>query len=147
MAEKIGPGCHVALRFSLALKDGTIVDSSSDTAPAEFRIGTGELVDFLESRLLGLRVGDARHFEIAAEETARASADPGESQQRLARTDFPPDMELTPGQVIGFTTPNGQEIPGWIVSLSESEVVVDFGHPLIGRDLVFDVEILRVEPA
>ena len=146
MSMTIAPGCRVTLQFSLALKDGTIVDYASDPA-AEFQIGTGELVDFLESRLLGLRTGDTRHFEIAAEETALANAFPGETQQRLPRTDFPPDLELAPGQVIGFTAPNGQEIPGWVVSLSDVEVVVDFGHPLIGRDLVFDVEILRVEPA
>jgi FKBP-type peptidyl-prolyl cis-trans isomerase SlpA len=146
MTKGIRAGCRVTLHFTLALKDGVEVDSTRGQEPAVFHIGRGELVDILEERLLGLAPGARRHFEIAAEETARGSTEAGETRQRLARSDFPPDLELSPGQVIGFAAPNGEEVPGWVQEVTDSEVVVDFGHPLIGRDLVFDVEILAVEP-
>jgi FKBP-type peptidyl-prolyl cis-trans isomerase SlpA len=48
--------------------------------------------------------------------------------------------------VLGFQAANGEEVPGQVVAVTDSEVTIDFSHPLAGRDLVFDVEILAVEP-
>jgi FKBP-type peptidyl-prolyl cis-trans isomerase SlpA len=134
------------LHYTLALPDGTVVDSTDDGEPAWVLIGCGELVEFLETRLLGLAAGERRHFEIAAEESLGADPSSDESRQRLPRVDFPPELELFPGQVIGFTTPSGEEVPGWVLEVNDREVVVDFSHPLVGRDLIFDVEIVAVEP-
>jgi len=64
----------------------------------------------------------------------------------MARSDFPADLALETGQVLGFVMPSGEEVPGLIVSVSDTEVIVDFSHPLAGRDLIFDVEVLTVEP-
>lgn len=145
MPDVIRSGSRVVLHYTLALKDGTVVDSTREGDPAAFVIGNGELVEFLETRLLGLAANEQRHFEIAAGETGGSG--PEEARQRLPRADFPPELELQPGQVIGFTTPGGQEVPGWVQEVNDTEVVVDFSHPLMGRDLVFDVEILSVEPS
>jgi FKBP-type peptidyl-prolyl cis-trans isomerase SlpA len=145
ISDVIRPGSRVALHYTLSLKDGTVVDSTRESDPVSFVIGNGELVDFLETRLLGLAAAEQRHFEIAAGETGGSG--PAEARQRLPRAEFPQELDLQPGQVIGFTTPGGQEVPGWVQEVSATEVVVDFSHPLMGRDLVFDVEILSVEPA
>lgn len=143
MAKIIQTGCRVTLHYTLSLTDGTIVDSTPPGESASFTLGNGELIEFLEQRLLGLAVGDHRHFAIAAAESA-IPQDP-ETVQTLARSDFPAEMTLEPGQLLGFKTPDDQEIPGRILSVSATEVSVDFSHPLAGRDLVFDVEILAVE--
>lgn len=141
----IEPGRRVSLHYTLALKDGTIVDSTDGAVPATFVIGSGELVALLEQRLLGLSPGERRRFELSAEETRAPLRQ--EAVQRIARADFPPGLEINPGEVFGFQTPDGQEVPGQVLSVTEDEVTVDFSHPLAGRDLVFDVEILAVEPA
>lgn len=144
MENAIQSGSRVTLHYELRLADETVVDSTHAGEPATFLMGSGELIEMLEQRLLGLQAGERRHFEIsAAESQAAASA---EVVQTLARSDFPADMALAPGQVIGFETPNGQETPGLILSVSETEVQVDFTHPLAGRDLIFDVEIIAVAP-
>jgi len=145
MSDVVRPSSRVTLHYTLSLKDGTVVDSTREGDPASFVIGNGELVEFLETRLLGLVAEEKRHFEIAAGETGGSG--PAEARQRLPRAEFPPELDLQPGQVIGFTTPGGQEVPGWVQEVGDTEVVVDFSHPLMGRDLVFDVEILSVEPA
>ena len=132
------------LRYTLALADGTVLDSTDGELPATFRIGSGELVTFLEQRLIGLQIGDRRRFEIPAVET-RSPMEEG-ALQRLPRTDFPADIELMPGQVLGFQTPNGEEVPGQVVAVTDCEVTIDFSHPLAGRDLIFDMEIIAVEP-
>lgn len=145
MSYPIQPGSRVTLHYTLTLADGTVVDSTEGGAPATFVIGSGELVDFLEGRLLGLETGTHWQFAIDASET-RGQFVP-ETVQRLPRTDFPADMDLKPGEVIGFETPGGEEVPGLVLEVTDTEIVVDFSHPLAGRDLVFDVEIVAVEPA
>lgn len=143
MAEVVAAGRRVTLRYTLALADGTVLDSTDGEHPASFRIGSGELVAFLDQRLIGLQPGDQRRFEIPAVDT-RGALEEG-ALQGLPRSDFPADMELAPGQVLGFQVAGGDEIPGQVVAVTDQEVTVDFSHPLAGRDLVFDVEIIAVE--
>ena len=144
MPNAIQPGSHVTLHYSLSLADGTVVDSTHAGEPATYTVGNGELVVFLEQRLLGLQAGERHHFEINAIESLMSAG--SATVQTMARSDFPAELALAPGQVIGFETPNNQEVPGLILSVSETEVQVDFSHPLAGRDLIFDVEILAVTP-
>lgn len=119
------------------------MDSTPTDEPATFTIGKGELIDILEQRLLGLSMGERRHFTITAAES-HMPQDP-DAIQILTRADFPADMTLEPGQLLGFKTTDDQEIPGRILSVSNNDVSVDFSHPLAGRDFVFDVEILAIE--
>lgn len=144
MAHAVAAGRKVTLHYTLALADGTVLDSTDGEFPARLRIGSGELVDFLEQRLVGLQPGDQRRFEIPAAET-RSSMEEG-ALQRMPRGDFPADMELAPGQVLGFRLAGDEEIPAQVVAVTDQEVTVDFSHPLAGRDLVFDVEIIAVDP-
>lgn len=144
MTEAVAAGRRVTLRYTLALADGTVLDSTDGELPLTIRIGSGELVAFLEQCLVGLRRGDQRRLEIPAAQT-RSSIEEG-ALQRLPRSDFPADVELTPGQVLGFQLAGGEEIPGQVVAVTDGEVTVDFSHPLAGRNLIFDVEIIAVEP-
>ena len=139
----VAAGAVVVLHFKLSLADGTEVDSSTDEEPLRVRVGAGELLEGLERRLLGLGIGDKRRFEIPALEAYGAIEQ--DAVQTLARTDFPKALELMPGTVIGFTLPNGEEVPGLILEANAHEVTVDFSHPLAGRDVIFEVEILSVE--
>jgi FKBP-type peptidyl-prolyl cis-trans isomerase SlpA len=68
-----------------------------------------------------------------------------EAVQMLPRTEFPADMPLAPGQIIGFTGQNGEELAGAVLEVGQDQVKVDFNHPLAGREIVFDVHILAVE--
>jgi FKBP-type peptidyl-prolyl cis-trans isomerase SlpA len=145
MDNLIQAGSRVTLHYTLSLADKTVVDSTRDAEPITFQVGSGALIEILESPLFGLRAGDQRRFEIsAAHSQLPASA---ETIQVMARSDFPAELAIEAGQVLGFVLPSGEEVPGLIVSISDAEVIVDFSHPLAGRDLIFNVEILAVEPA
>ncbi len=143
MAEVIGPKSRVQLHFRLQLADGTEVDTSLGGDPLSVTLGQGELIDGLESRLLGLQAGDQRRFEIPAPEAYGPIE--GGTLSTLPRSDFPPKVEPVPGAVIAFATPQGEEVPGTVVAVGETEVLVDFSHPFAGHDLIFEVEILSVE--
>ena len=144
MVNAIQPGSRVTLHYTLALVDETLVDSTRGADPITFQIGSGMLIEMLERNLLGLHTGDQRRFEISAAESQLPVS--AEAIQVMARSDFPTELAIEPGQVLGFVMPSGEEVPGLIVSVSDTEVTVDFSHPLAGRDLVFTVEVLVVEP-
>ncbi len=145
MNHRIGIASTVTLHLSLTLEDGTLAESTFGEQPLTFTMGDGSLVHGLELALYGLRPGDTQRLELYPEQ-AFGLRDP-EKIHRLPRSRFRPDMELEPGLIIGFTSNDGEEIPGAILSFDEASVEVDFNHPMAGHTLVFEVEILDVVPA
>ena len=136
-------GSRVTLHYTLSLADGHVVETTREASPATHIMGSGDWLPALEDRLLGLRAGDSRRFEIGA---AEVGAPETPEPQVMPRDEFPPELKLEPGQVIGFALPSGEEIPGTVLEVSEYEVTMDFSHPLAGWDLVWEVEILEVMP-
>jgi len=65
--------------------------------------------------------------------------------QRVQKVQFPEDMLLEKGQIVGFTGENGEELAGAIIETGDEQVKVDFNHPLAGREIEFEVHILAVE--
>jgi FKBP-type peptidyl-prolyl cis-trans isomerase SlpA len=145
MKHQIGIASTVTLHLSLTLEDGTVAESTFGEAPLTFTMGDGTLVHGLELALYGLRPGDTQRLELYPEQ-AFGLRDP-EKIHRLPRAQFSPDMMLEPGLIIGFTTAEGEEIPGSVQSVTDDEVEVDFNHPMAGHTVVFEVEILDVVPA
>jgi FKBP-type peptidyl-prolyl cis-trans isomerase SlpA len=77
-------------------------------------------------------------------ETGFGFPDP-QAIQWMPLTDFPKELKPKAGQIINFTLPNGEEVPGAILELENKRVKVDFNHPLAGLEVVFAVEILEVK--
>ena len=142
-ARTIEPGSWVRLHFSISLPDGMEVEQSFDNEPLELVLGEGALQEGLEHKLIGLHPGDSETFHMGPEE-AFGYRDP-QAVQTLSRSDFPADMPIGEGAIVGFTAPGGEEIPGTVREIRNGEVVVDFNHPLAGREIAFTVEILAVE--
>ena len=143
-ALTIGPGSEVLMHFTLSLTDGTVADSTVEGEPLRFVMGDGSLIEGLELVLYGLKQGDRQCLSI---EPRDAFGFPEEENiHTMSRSEFPEDIQLEVGQIIGFTTPSGEEVPGAIKEIKDEEVVVDFNHPLAGHEIIFDVEILEVKP-
>lgn len=142
---KIGEGTQVTLHFALHLEDGQPVDSTFDRDPANMTIGDGNLPEGFESCLYGLQAGEKQTFTVPPEK-AFGQHNPSNIQM-LARSDFANIDELQTGMILGFTDKAGGELPGVIAEIDEHQVKVDFNHPLAGRTLTFEVEILDVAPA
>lgn len=140
-AMTVGPGRTVELHYSLRLDDATEVASSRDDQPLRFTVGDGTLVEGLERFLYGLGAGDRRTFQVAPED-AYGAHDPSNIQ--MMPLDQFAGMELEPGFIIGFDTPSGEELPGTILAVGDDGVQVDFNHPLAGRNLVFEAEVVAV---
>ncbi len=138
----IRQGSEVVMQFCISLSDGTVVEGSRGSEPLRLVIGDGTLLESLERLLVGMKTGESRSFHLQPEQ-AYGLVDP-DNVHPLVRSEFAPDMDLEPGQIIGFTTPSGDEVPGTVVEVHDDTVVVDLNHPLAGQAIFFDVEILKV---
>jgi len=139
---QIEQGKQVELHFALKLADGQVVDSTFDRAPAVLKVGDGNLPEGFEELIIGLKAGDKESFVVPPE---KAFAQPNPNNiQHMKRSDFAADMELEEGMVVSFADANQAELPGVIKQVEDNLVIVDFNHPLAGKELTFDVEIINV---
>jgi len=141
---------RITLFFSLALTDGQMIDSNFGDAagtgsPAQCVPGDGSLLPAFDACLIGLHAGDKKQFLIAAQDAFGLRKDA--NLKRVPRERFAPEIALTEGLVVSFATAEGSELPGVIHRLMGDMIEVDFNHPLAGRDIVFDVQIVHVEKA
>jgi FKBP-type peptidyl-prolyl cis-trans isomerase SlpA len=145
----IKEGARVTLHFSLALIDGTVIDSNFDKAPASFVLGDGSLLPGFEETLLHLCAGDAVDVLLAPEQSFGASNP--KNVQVLPRHKFTALLAnstdpVAAGTVLSFADAGGFEIPGVVQAIDEETLVVDFNHPLAGRDIRFQARIIAVIP-
>lgn len=141
---QVGPGMRIRLNFALSLPDGETVDSNFDTEPAELEFGDGNLPESFEQLLLGMSAGERRSFSVSPEQ-GFGQRNPNNLQE-FKRGDFAQDLDLEPGVVISFADARKSELPGIIDRVEGDRVIVDFNHPLAGKALTFDVEIIDVQP-
>lgn len=137
----IKDGSEVTLHFALRLDDGELVDGNFGKQPATLTIGDGTLFNGFESNLHGLDVGDTGSFTIAPEQGFGHHNE--QNIQRFNRGQFA-GMVIEEGAVVSFADAAKAELPGVIVEVDGDDVVVDFNHPLAGKTLTFDVEIVEV---
>ena len=113
--------------------------------PATFEVGDGNLLEGFERALFGLAAGHKETLVISPEQ-GFGQSNPN-NVQKMPRDDFAPDMELEIGLMLSFADAQKAELPGVVADFNDREVTVDFNHPLAGRELQFDVEIIEVQPA
>jgi FKBP-type peptidyl-prolyl cis-trans isomerase SlpA len=133
------------MHYSLRLANGTEAESTFGVEPLCFVVGDGSLDPGLERRLYGLREGE-KHRLVLAPGEVYGYPDPA-NVHTLPLSNFPDDLPVSPGMLIGFETPGGQELPGVIQVVTENTVTVDFNHPLSGQQLLLEVQVLAVRPA
>ncbi len=140
----IAPGSRVVMHYRLAMEDGSVVDSTwDDDEPIAFVIGDGTMAAGLDDALQGLKCGDHVTLHLAPDQ-AFGQKDTA-NIHAMPREEFDPQMPLEVGLVIGFTLPNGEELPGMVLEVEDESVLVDFNHPLSGHNIMFEVLILDVE--
>ncbi|WP_321323758.1 FKBP-type peptidyl-prolyl cis-trans isomerase [Thiomicrorhabdus sp.] len=133
---------EIAITFKLELPDGTVVEETPENEPMRFTLRDGTFINTLEDLLVGLELGTQAKLTLSPGH-AFGFPDP-DNYQTMQRSDFPADMPLEKGYVIGFNTPTGEEIPGTLYEIDENEVVVDFNHPLAGATVIFTAKIEEI---
>ena len=134
----------VAMNYKGTLADGTVFGQSEKDKPLEFMVGAGRMIPALEKGILGLKIGSKKKIEIKAAD-AYGEYDKA-ALQEVPRTSFPNDLDLKVGQAYRVQSPQGP-ITVTITSVTAKTVTVDFNHPLAGKDLTFEIEIVKIRDA
>jgi FKBP-type peptidyl-prolyl cis-trans isomerase 2 len=134
----------VQMNYKGTLPDGTSFGASDPGKPLEFLVGAGRLIPTLEKAVLGLKVGDKKKVEIKAAD-AYGEYDKT-AVQEVPKEQFPKDLSVEVGAHYRVQTPQGP-LTVTITAVSAKTVTVDFNHPLAGKDLTFDVEIVKIRDA
>jgi FKBP-type peptidyl-prolyl cis-trans isomerase 2 len=137
----IKDGSKVAIDYVLTV-DGKIEDSSKGRAPLEYIHGSGQIISGLERALSGLKEGDKKAVLVPAKEAygeINASA-----KRTVPRTSIQNVEKLKAGDIVGASS-GGNSFRARVSRIDDKEVELDFNHPLAGKQLHFEVEIVSVE--
>ncbi|MHA6299895.1 FKBP-type peptidyl-prolyl cis-trans isomerase [Devosia sp. CAU 1758] len=138
-------GDTVRIHYSGRLTDGTQFDSSEGKAPLEFKLGEGQVIKGLEQHVAGKETGDKSTVTIPADAAYGQRRD--DAIQQLDRAKVPEGIDLQVGTQLQARTADGGMLPITVVGVDEQSVTVDANHPLAGKDLVFEVELVEVVKA
>ncbi len=136
----IKKGSKISVNYTGKLSDGEVFDSSEGRDPLEFEVGTGQIIPGFEEALIGKNTGDKVTVTIQAENAY------GEVREDLM-VKVPHDKlpgEVSVGQQLNAVGQNGQPIPVTVKEVNEEYVLIDGNHPLAGKELTFDIEVVGV---
>ena len=145
MKEKIDMHSLLLMHYSIALTNGTEIESSFDDEPVEVNMGSGVLTEGMELALYGLEAGDKQTLTLTPEQGFGMRDE--DNIHLMPLSDFPEDLKPESGLVFEFETPDGDDIFGTVLRVKDNMAEVDFNHPLAGQPLVFTVEILDINNA
>ncbi len=132
----------VLMHYSIALTNGSIIESSFENEPVEVMMGHGEITEGMELALFGLKEGDSQTLTLSVDQGFGTRDEDNIHDMPLSY--FPGDLPAKAGLSYSFESPEGDNIPGTVISLNESTVTIDFNHPLANQEIVFSVDILGV---
>jgi peptidylprolyl isomerase len=140
--SKAKNGNTVKVHYTGKLNDGSVFDSSENKEPLEFELGSGKLIPGFEKAVTGLSVGDSTTVTIPAGE---AYGDVNEELILNVQKDrLPADIQPEVGMQLQVQQPNGQPVPVVISEVKDDQVILDANHPLAGKDLIFDIEVVEI---
>jgi len=145
MTDEINMHSLVLMHYDIALTNGSKIESSFDDEPVEITMGHGDVTDGMELALYGLKEGDKQTLTLTPEQGFGIRDE--DNVHDMPLSDFPEDLPPKIGLSYSFESPDGDEIPGTVVSIKEDDAEIDFNHPLAGQEIVFTVNILGVNNA
>lgn len=135
-------GDTVRVHYTGKLSDGTVFDSSEGREAFEVQLGSGRVIPGFEESIQGMSIGEMKTVTLAVEKAY------GERREDLmvtvSRTDVPTDVELELGLALQLHQSDGDTLLVRVAELRESEVVLDANHPLAGKELTFDLELVEI---
>jgi peptidylprolyl isomerase len=135
-------GDTVKVHYTGKLEDGTIFDSSIDREPLEFKIGNGNMIPGFEKAVLGMELGDSKTANIPYQEAY------GEKRKEMVvevpKAQVPDDITPEVGLQLSIEQQDGGPIPVVISEVSDEVIILDANHPLAGKNLIFDIELVEI---
>lgn len=135
-------GSRVKLHYTGTLHDGTQFDSSKGREPLEFEVGAGQVIAGFDAAVRGLSEGDTKTFKVASADGYGEYRDDLVGQ--IPHSHLPDDVKVEVGQQLQMTQKDGQQFVVNVTDVGEETITVDANHPLAGKDLIFEIEVVEV---
>jgi peptidylprolyl isomerase len=132
----------VKVHYTGRLSDGTMFDSSLSREPLEFTIGQKMVIPGFEEGMIGMTVGETRTVSIASQDAYGPYLE--DLVGSIKRTQIPPNIDLQVGGILQMQTPDGGTMLVVVKALTDEAVTLDANHPLAGKDLAFEINLLEI---
>ncbi len=140
--EKVENGLFVSVDYKGTLENGDVFDTSSGRPPLEVKMGAGQLIKGFENALAGMALNEKKTFTLDPKEAYGPRNE--DNIHAFNRTEIPPEMNPIVGEMIGLTSPDGRQVPALIAHVDDKQVKVDMNHPLAGKSLTFQIEVVGI---
>jgi FKBP-type peptidyl-prolyl cis-trans isomerase 2 len=135
-------GNTVKVHYTVRLDDGTVVDSTKEHGPFTFTIGLGAAIPGFEKEIMGMNLGESKTVKVTVEEAYGPYYK--ELIKEVDREKFPADFNFEAGQRLELPREDGQSDLVTVLRVSDKTIILDTNHPLAGKDLNIDIELLEV---
>ncbi len=138
-------GDTVLVHYTGKLADGEVFDSSKGREPLEFQLGAGMVVPGFEAAVTGMKQGETVTETIAADKAYGPRRD--ELVGKVDRGQVPDSIELEIGRRLQIQTPDGRTAAVTVTEITDEVVHLDANHPLAGKELTFEIELVEIKAA
>ena len=138
----IKSGDTVRVHYTGRLADGTVFDTSAGKDPLQFTVGSGMVIPGFDQAVVGMEPGESKTIEIQEKDAYGSYRH--ELTQEINHNEIPPGLELKLGKQLSAQMQDGQIATLTVIKVSESTVTLDANHPLAGKDISFDIELVEV---
>ena len=135
-------GNKVKVHYTLKFDDGTVVESSEGRMPIEFTLGNGEIIQGFENGIIGMNQGESKTIIIQAAEAYGAYDE--KKVFEFSRDRAPVGFDPQIGNMIRMHRPDGKSFIVSVIDITEKGFIMDANHPLSGKDLTFDLELMEI---
>jgi peptidylprolyl isomerase len=132
----------VKVHYTGRLSDGTVFDSSLSREPLAFTIGQKMVIPGFEEGIIGMTIGETRTVSIASQDAYGPYLE--DLVGSIKRTQIPPNIDLQVGGILQMQTPDGGTMLVVVKALTDDAVTLDANHPLAGKDLAFEINLLEI---
>lgn len=138
-------GDTVKVHYTGKLEDGTVFDSSSDRDPLEFTLGSGMVIPGFENAVEGMREGESKEVAISSGEAYGEYRD--DMRIEVEKENIPEHIQPELGQLLQLRTEDGGATTVTVTDINEHTVTLDANHPLAGKNLIFDLQLVEIGQA
>jgi peptidylprolyl isomerase len=141
MDDEIKKGDTASVHYTGRLEDGQVFDSSEGGDPLSFTVGAGQVISGFDKGVEGMQVGDKKTIVIEADDAYGERSE--DLVQSIPRASISLDIVPEVGMSLMMTLPDGNQIPVAITEVTDEYIKLDANHPLAGKKLLFDVELVK----
>lgn len=140
--SKVKADDTVKVHYTGTHVDGEVFDSSREREPLEFTMGQGMIIPGFEKALIDMSVSETKTVNIPSAEAYGERRE--DLVQEVPKNQLPEELKPEVGMPLMSQTPDGQEMRLTITEVKETTILVDANHPLAGKDLTFELELVEI---